>query len=399
MNTSSPAPSTAPADSGPAVEAVIDLDAITHNIGVLREHAGTAGVMAVVKADGYGHGAVAVARTALAAGAAELGVATPTEALALRAGGVTAPVLAWLYPPTEDLGPALAAGIGLGVSSPRHLQAVLAAARATSTTAVVSLKVDTGLNRNGVSPTELQDTLVALALAQTDGAVELRGIFSHLARADEPDHPVIDQQARRLREAVGAAARHGLVPEVVHLANSAATLTRPDLRFDLVRPGVAVYGLSPVPARGDLGLRPAMTFRTRVALLKRVAAGEGVSYGHTWTAPRDTTVALLPVGYADGVPRALSNTARVQIGGVRAPVVGRVCMDQLLVDVGGGGVDGGGVGEGGGVREGDVAVLFGAGEHGGPTAQEWAEQLDTIHYEIVTGIRGRTVRTVIGGPA
>ncbi|MEO6900322.1 MAG: alanine racemase, partial [Mycobacteriaceae bacterium] len=367
MNTPSPAPSSVPAgsgpDSAPAVEAVIDLDAIAHNIGVLREHAGRAEVMAVVKADGYGHGAVPVARAALAAGAVELGVATPAEALALRAGGVTAPVLAWLYPPGEDLRPALAAGVELGISSPRHLQSVLAAAHATSTTAVVSLKVDTGLNRNGVSRTELEDTLVALARAQADGAIRLRGLFSHLARADEPDHPVIGHQAARLRESVAAAARHGLVPEVVHLANSAATLTRPDLTFDLVRPGVAVYGLSPVPARGDLGLQPAMTFRTRVALLKRVAAGEGVSYGHTWTAPRDTTVALLPVGYADGVPRALSNTAQVELGGVRAPVVGRVCMDQLLVDVGP---------DGGGVREGDVAVLFGAGGQGGPTAQEWA---------------------------
>ncbi len=378
--------STAPAPAAPAVEAHVDLDAIAHNVRVLREHAGSAGVMAVVKADGYGHGAAPSARAALAAGAAELGVATPEEALDLRAAGITAPVLCWLYPPDTDLGPVLAADVQVGVSSPRHLAAVLAATRATGTTASVSLKVDTGLNRNGVRHDVLEDVLSALARAQADGAITLRGMFSHLARADEPTHPVVDVQAGRLRLAVAAAARHGLVPQVVHLANSAATLTRPDLAMDLVRPGVAVYGLSPVPGLGDLGLRPAMTLRARVALVKRVAAGEGVSYGHTWTAPGDTTVALLPVGYADGVPRALGNQARVQLGGARRPVVGRVCMDQLLVDLG----------PGSSVAEGDVAVLFGDGTHDGPTAQEWATQLGTIHYEIVTGVRGRARRTWTG---
>ena len=374
----------------PRAEAVVDLGAIAHNVRVLRELAGPAGVMAVVKADGYGHGAVATARTALAAGAVELGVATVDEALELRAAGITAPVLSWLHTTDENFAAALTADVQVGVSSPRHLEAVLAATRATGRTAVVSLKVDTGLNRNGVSADELDDTLVALATARAAGSVHLRGVFSHLARADEPTHPVVDAQAARLREVLDTAARHGLVPEVVHLANSAATLTRSDLRFDLVRPGIAVYGLSPVPELGDLGLLPAMTLRARVALVKRVTAGQGVSYGHIWTAPEDTTVALLPVGYADGVPRGLSNRFDVLLGGVRRSVVGRVCMDQLLVDCGP---------DGGGVAEGDTAVLFGPGVDGEPRAQDWADTLETIHYEVVTGVRGRVVRTFVGGPA
>ncbi len=379
--------STPPRVTAPRAEALVDLAAVAHNVEVLVQHAGSAAVMAVVKADGYGHGAVAVARAALAAGASELGVATLEEALQLRHAGITAPVLSWLHTADEDFAPAVAADVGLAVSSPRHLAGVLAGAAAVGRTAVVSVKVDTGLNRNGVSPSELPQLLTALARAQAENALQLRGVFSHLARADEPTHPVVDTQVVRLREVLEQARRAGLVPDVVHLANSAATLTRPDLNFDLVRPGVAVYGLSPVPALGDLGLRPAMTLRARVALLKPVAAGASVSYGHVWTAPHDTTVALLPLGYADGVPRGLSTRFEVLLGGRRRPVVGRVCMDQVVVDCGPGG---------GGVAEGDTAVLFGPGRDGEPLAQEWADTLGTIHYEVVTGVRGRVRRTYVG---
>jgi len=379
--------STPPRVTAPRAEALVDLAAVAHNVEVLVQHAGSAAVMAVVKANGYGHGAVAVARAALAAGASELGVATLEEALQLRHAGITAPVLSWLHTADEDFAPAVAADVGLAVSSPRHLAGVLAGAAAVGRTAVVSVKVDTGLNRNGVSPSELPQLLTALARAQAENALQLRGVFSHLARADEPTHPVVDTQVVRLREVLEQARRAGLVPDVVHLANSAATLTRPDLNFDLVRPGVAVYGLSPVPALGDLGLRPAMTLRARVALLKPVAAGASVSYGHVWTAPHDTTVALLPLGYADGVPRGLSTRFEVWLGGRRRPVVGRVCMDQVVVDCGPGG---------GGVAEGDTAVLFGPGRDGEPLAQEWADTLGTIHYEVVTGVRGRVRRTYVG---
>ncbi len=373
--------------SAPQAEALIDLDAIAHNVRLLRDHAGDAAVMAVVKADAYNHGAAAVARTALASGAAELGVTTVDEALTLRAAGIDAPILSWLHTPDTDFTAAIAAGIELSVSSPRHLRSVVAAARTLGSTATVSLKVDTGLGRNGVSPLELDDTLRDLARAEAEGAVRLRGIFSHLAHADQPHHPVIDTQAARLEHAVAEAKRVGLRPEVVHLANSAAVLTRPDLRFDMVRPGIAIYGLSPVPELGGFGLRPAMTLRARVALVKKIAAGEGVSYGHTWIAPRDTTVALLPVGYADGIPRALGGRFEVQIGGRRHPQIGRVCMDQVVVDLGP---------DPAGIAEGDVAVLFGSGDEGEPVAQDWADALDTIHYEVVTGVRGRIVRGFTG---
>lgn len=376
------------AKSAPEAEAVVDLNAIAHNVRILRESARDAAVMAVVKADGYNHGAVPVAKTALAAGATELGVTTISEALQLRRAGIDAPILAWMHTVDADFAPAILAGIELGVSSPRHVAGVVAGAHRVGATAMVTIKVDTGLNRNGVAPDELDQVLVDLARAQAEGSVRLRGIFSHLAHADQLHHASIDSQRERLVSAVGDAKRHGLIPEVVHLSNSAATLTRPDLRFDMVRPGIAMYGLSPVPEHGQFGLRPAMSLRSRVALVKKVAAGEGVSYGHEWVAPRDTTVALLPLGYADGLPRALGGRFEVLLGSALRPGIGRVCMDQVVVDLGP---------DGGGVSEGDTAVFFGAGDHGEPTAQAWADELDTIHYEVVTGVRGRTVRTYVGG--
>lgn len=370
----------------PQAEAVVDLAAIEHNVRVLRESAGDAAVMAVVKADGYNHGAVQVARAALRAGAGELGVTTLAEALELRAAGIDAPVLAWLHMVDADFGPAISQEVELGICSPRHLASVIAAAREVGKTATITVKVDTGLNRNGVSSTEWDQVVADIARARAEGAVRLRGVFSHLACADEPHHPVTDAQRERLEGAVADLKRAGLPPEVVHMSNSAATLTRPDLRFDMVRPGIAVYGLSPIPDRGEFGLRPAMSLRTRVALVKKVAAGEGVSYGHQWTAPRDTTIALLPFGYADGLPRILSGRFEVQLGDERRPGVGRVCMDQVVVDLGP---------NGGGVKEGDSAVFFGNGDLGEPHAQEWADKLETIHYEVVTGVRGRTVRTYV----
>lgn len=364
------------------VETVVDLDAIAHNVRILREHAGDAAVMVVVKADAYNHGAVEVARAALAAGARELGVTTVDEAVRLRQAGITAPVLCWLNNADADFAAAVRADVEIGVSSLAHLAAVAAAARATGCTATVSLKVDTGLNRNGIAATEYPAVLTTLRGLVDEGVVRFRAMFSHLAHADEPAHPFLDVQRARFLAAVRAAAEHGLEPEVLHLANSAAALTRPDLAFDMVRPGIAVYGLNPVPEAGDFGLRPAMTFQARVGLVKHVAAGEGVSYGHEWIAPRDTTVALIPAGYADGVFRPLGGRFEVFVGGARHPSVGRVCMDQLVVDLGANTA---------GVRPGDVAVLFGAGP-GVPGAQEWADLLGTIHYEVVCAPRGRVHR-------
>jgi alanine racemase len=372
----------------PQAEAIIDLDAVAHNVRRLREYAGDAAVMAVVKADAYNHGAVPVARAALAAGARELGVTTLAEGLELRAAGIDVPVLSWLHTVDADFAPAIAAGIELGVSSSRHLAAIVAAAESTGDAAVITAKVDTGLNRNGVAHDEWPDFVRDVARAQASGAVRLRGLFSHLAHGDELGHPEIDSQRDRLQQATDDLRRASLTPEVVHLANSAATLTRPDLRFDMVRPGIAIYGLTPIPEEGDFGFRPVMTLRTRVALVKKVSAGSGVSYGHRWIAPADTIVALLPMGYADGIRRNLSGRIEVLLGGRRCPQLGRVCMDQVVVDLGP---------DGGGVHEGDEALFFGDGRLGEPGAQDWADLLDTINYEIVTGVGGRTVRTYIGG--
>jgi len=365
-------------------EAVVDLGAIQHNVRLLCEHAGRAQVMAVVKADGYGHGATEVARAALAAGAAELGVATVDEALALRADGITAPVLAWLHPPGIDFGPALLADVEIAVSSVRQLDELLDAVRRTGKTAIVTVKVDTGLNRNGVAPALYPTMLAALRQAVAEDAIRLRGLMSHLVYADQPRNPINDVQAQRFADMLAQARNEGLRFEVVHLANSSATMSRPDLAFDLVRPGIAVYGLSPVPDLGDMGLIPAMTVKCVVSLVKSIRTGEGVSYGHTWIAERDTNLALMPIGYADGVFRALGGRLEVLINGRRRPGVGRICMDQFLVDLGPGRLD---------VTEGDEAILFGPGTRGEATAQDWADLLGTIHYEVVTSPRGRITRT------
>ena len=382
-------PTTELPTSTAAAKAVVDLGAIEHNVRLLRELAGSAAVMAVVKADGYGHGAGRVAHAALAAGAAELGVATLDEALALRRDGVTAPVLSWLHPPGTDFAAALEADVQLGVSSTRQLGEVLDAVGRTGRHATVTVKVDTGLNRNGVGVEDFPALLVALRQAVADDAIRLRGIMSHLACGDDPASPVNDLQAQRFSEMRSVAREAGVEFEVAHLANSPAAMTRPDLAFDMVRPGIAVYGQTPIPARGAMGLRPAMTLTCPVALVRSISAGDGVSYGHTWIADRDTTVALLPIGYADGVFRNLSGRIEVVINGRRRPNVGRICMDQFVVDLGPGPVD---------VREGDEAILFGPGDAGEATASDWAELLGTINYEVVTSPRGRVSRVYVEAP-
>ncbi len=371
--------------------AVVDLDAIAANVGVLAERAGAAGVMAVVKADAYGHGLVPVARAALAGGACWLGVAQLAEGLALRAAGISVPLLAWLTVPGDAFAAAVTAGIDLGVSSRWCLDEVVAAARAAGTTARVHVKVDTGLSRNGVTVVDLPDLLDAVLRAEAEGAVRLVGLMSHYAWADAPEHPTVRAQTAAFADAVALAERRGARLEVRHLANSAATLTNSAAAFDLVRPGLAVYGLSPVPdlaSSADLGLRPAMSLLGRVALVKQVPAGSGVSYGHEYTTSADTTVALVPLGYADGVPRHAGGRGPVVLRGRRHTVAGRVCMDQVVLDLHD-------PANADGVRAGDVAVLFGAE----PTAQDWADAAGTISYEIVTrlGVRVPTVHVGSAG--
>ena len=366
-------------------EAVVDLAAIRANVSRLK--AGTnAEVLAVVKADGYGHGLVPAAQAAVAGGATWLGTAIVDEAVALRTAGLTVPVLAWLWTPDETatVRAAIDNNIDLSIASRWQLDAVAALARESGSPARVHLKIDTGLSRNGSYVDDWPDLLAAVAKAQAAGEVEAVGIWSHFAYADEPGHPTIAKQIAAFREAIDTAARAGIEPQVRHLANSAATLTLPEAHFDLVRPGVAVYGLSPVPQQGDFGLTPAMTLRAAAASVKRVRAGEGVSYGHQYTTSRDTTLVLVPLGYADGIPRLATNVGPVAINGQRFTVSGRVCMDQFVVDVGDLPVS-----------PGDEVVLFGRGRDGQPTAQDWADAVGTIHYEIVTRIGPRVPRTYL----
>ena len=370
-------------------EAVIDLAAIAANVATLKSGT-TAELMAVVKADGYGHGMLASARAALAGGASWLGVAMLEEALALRAAGITEPVLAWLWTPreAEALRAALAAGVDVSVSSQQALDLVVATAAELGSPARMHLKIDTGLSRNGVTAADWPAVLDATAKAAASGVVEATGIWSHFACADSPGHPSVTRQLERFGAALDTARGYGVVPAVRHLANSAGTVTLPQCHFDLVRPGIAIYGLSPVPEKGDFGLVPAMTLRSTIANVKRVEAGEGISYGHQYVTDRRTTLALVPLGYADGVPRAASNVGPVAIGGHRYTISGRVCMDQFVVDIGD--VE---------ASAGDEVVLFGPGRDGEPTAQDWADALDTIHYEIVTRVGVRVPRSYTGGAA
>jgi alanine racemase len=366
-------------------EIVVDLDAIAANTAVLRERVGRP-LMAVVKADGYGHGLLPAARAVLAGGADMLGVAVLDEALALRAAGVRAPVLAWLHGPGTDYAAALTGDIEVSVNAGWALDEVVAAARATEATARVHLFADTGLSREGATPAEWPALVAAAARAQADGEISVVGLWSHMAYADAPTHPTIGAQVAVFEEAVEIARGAGLTEARRHLANSAATVALPHTWYDMVRPGVALYGLDPLGGDPAVhGLRPAMTVRAPVALTKRVPAGVGVSYGHTYFPETETTLALVPVGYADGVPRAAGNRAPVLAAGEQRTIAGRVCMDQFVLDVGDAEIS-----------PGDEVVLWGPGAHGEPTAQQWADAVDTIHYELVTRVGGRFARRYVG---
>jgi alanine racemase len=367
-------------------QVVVDLDAIRANVRTLRSST-SAQVMAVVKGDGYGHGMIPAARAALSGGATWLGVCTLDEAFGLRDAGLSAPVLAWLWLPGQPVARAIAGDVDLSVASLSQLTAVTAGAREAGRAARVHLKIDTGLSRGGAAAPEWPQLVEAAGKAQADGYAEVVGAWSHFACADAPGHETVDRQLAAFTDALDTAQRLGIQPQVRHLANSAATLTRPDTHFDLVRPGIAVYGLSPLddPAVRAT-LRPAMTARARVLLTKRLPAGQGVSYGHTYVTQRESTVALVPLGYADGVPRHASNSGPVLLNGGRFTVAGRVCMDQFVLDVGDAEVG-----------EGDEVILFGPGDQGEPTADDWADAVGTINYEIVTRFGSTRVPRVYRG--
>ncbi|WP_026536559.1 bifunctional alanine racemase/tRNA (adenosine(37)-N6)-threonylcarbamoyltransferase complex ATPase subunit type 1 TsaE [Arthrobacter sp. H14] len=371
-------------------EAVVDLAAIRHNVRRLIKVAEPAKVMAVVKADGYGHGAVPVARAAVEAGAAWLGVAHIPEGIALREAGIEAPILAWLHTPSSDFGAGIEAGLDLGVSG-WELELIAAAAEKSARPARVHLKIDTGLGRNGCPPDRWEAFIGQALEYQEEGLLRVVGIFSHLAVADEPQRPETDEQIERFREAVAVATDAGVDVEVRHLANSPGTLSRPDTHFDLVRTGIALYGLSPFEDQtsAELRLRPAMTLRTKIAHCKEMPAEHGVSYGLSYRTPAPTTLALVPVGYGDGIPRIASG-GPVTVDGRTYPVVGRIAMDQMVIDLGAAGIAG--------TEQsvlGHEAVLFGPGDDGEESVDAWAKAAGTINYEIVTRISPRIPRRYV----
>jgi alanine racemase len=372
---------------GLRAEARIDLDAIRGNAVRLRELAGPAELMAVVKADAYGHGMVPAARAAQAGGATWLGTAFLDEALALRRAGLAGRILSWLSIPGEDWGTALAADVDVSANAIWAVEEIAAAAREQGRAARLHLKADTGLGRGGAQPHDWPGLVEAALKAQADGLVTVVGLWSHFACADWPDHPSVAAQLAAFSDAVAFAERAGVRPEVRHMANSPATLLLPQSHFDLVRVGLSVYGLSPAPDAGmpaDFGLRPAMTLAARVALVKRVPAGHGISYGHQYHTSRETTLALVPLGYADGIPRAASNAGPMLLGGRRRTIAGRVAMDQVVLDLGDDSA-----------AAGDEVVLFGPGDGGEPTAEDWARALGTISYEVVTRVGPRVPRIMV----
>lgn len=359
--------------------------AIRHNVKHFRHLTGGA-IIVVLKANGYGHGAVIAARAALEGGATLLGVADLEEALALRDAGIDAPILCWLHGTNISFDPAIERGIEIGVSTLAQLEQVAAAAERTGRLATVQFKLDTGLSRNGAAPAEWQTLFARGAELQRAGTVRVRGVFSHLANAGaERDQA----QAARFDDAVAQLRAAGVDPELIHLAATAATLSSPHLHYNTVRVGMGVFGLSPFSGQtsADLGLQPAMTLKSEIIALREVAAGTGVSYGFNHVCAQATTLGLVPIGYADGMPRALNGAgATVLIRGVHRPIVGRIGMDQFIVDLGPVARE---------VSLGETVVLFGDPGRGAPPVEVWADLMRTINYEIVVSIGPRVVRVAV----
>ncbi len=366
----------------------VDLDAVRHNVRVLIDRVAPGALMAVVKADGYGHGAVPVARAAVEAGASWLGVALVEEGLELRAAAIDAPILLLSEPPAVAAAVVVASDLTPVVYTHGGIAALADAARHArrhvrrDTPLRVHIKVDTGMRRVGCEP---EDVLELARAVVADDALELEGLCTHLAVADEPDHPFTAEQLARFDAVLAALGADGIRPRLRHAANSAALLDGV-ASYDLARVGIALYGVAPAPVfAGVADLLPALSLRARVSHVKTVRAGERISYGLRHEFATDTRVATVPVGYADGVPRALGTAAgEVLIGGRRRPIVGTVTMDQLMVDVG---TD---------VAVGDEVVLLGRQGDAEIDAAEWAARLDTIAYEIVCGIGPRVPRCHLG---
>lgn len=375
--------------------AEIDLDAIRHNAELLCGVIAPARLCAVVKAGGYGHGAVEAARAALDGGAAWLAVALVEEGVELRAAGVDAPILLLSEPVAAAMPEVVAARLTPTIYTREGFEALATAAdggassRATARGFPAHVKVDTGMHRVGATPSDAIDLAASVA---TSPALRLEGFWTHLAVSDELDNPYTGGQLDRFDETCGRLHQRGVEPELVHAANSAAALWHPRSRYGMARCGISLYGLAPDGPLGSAepadGLRPAMSLKARVSYVKEVAAGERLSYGLRYKVDTDSVIATVPVGYADGVTRLLSASGgEVLVGGRRLPIAGTVTMDQILVDCGPGAT----------VRRGDEVVLLGEQGDEKITAWEWAERVGTIAYEVVCGISARVPRVYIGG--
>jgi alanine racemase len=366
-------------------EALIDLDAIQANVVALCRHVGAPQVMAVVKSEGYGHGMIETARASLAGGATWLGVVHVADAIELRRAGFAVPVLSLLGSPDAPHADAIRHDVDLTVGTAALIDQIALAAEGVGKPARVHLEADTGMSRGGATADDWAGLVHAALAAESAGLVRVAGLWSHFACADIPAHPSIDAQLTAFREAVAFAERAGARPEVRHMANTPATLTLPQAYFDLVRPGGAVVGLSTLPGGAPDWLRPAMTLRGRLIQVKRVPAATGVSYAHRYITEREMTLGLLPLGYNEGIPRHATNKGWLFLRGRRFRIAGTVNMNQIILELGDERAEAG-----------DEVVLFGPGDRGEPTAQEWADLLGTLSYEIVTRFTGKVPRTYSG---
>jgi alanine racemase len=355
----------------------VNLNAISNNIKLVKSKT-QAQILAVVKADAYGHGLIPVAKCAIDAGATWLGVALLEEAFLLREAGIKAPIVSWLTPPNSDFKKAIELDIDLAIPSLRHLEVIVAAGKALGKKPRVHIEVDTGMTRGGLLG-EWPEFLIAAKGAD----IEVVGFWSHFARADEPDEIANQNQMLEFENKLAELIASGITPKYVHLANSAAILTNPNSHKNIVRLGIAMYGLSPdvntLGSSQNLELEPAMTLKAEIQLVKRVPAGSPVGYGGTQITSRDTKLAIITIGYADGIPRNTSNAAGVFAAGRKAAIIGRVSMDQFVVDLG----------ADSNAMAGEMVEVFGAN---GYSIDDWAAASGTINYEIVTRIAARVPR-------
>ena len=355
----------------------VNLNAISNNIKLVKSKT-QAQILAVVKADAYGHGLIPVAKCAVEAGATWLGVALLEEAILLREAGIKVPIISWLTPPTSDFKQAIELDIDLAIPSLKHLEVIVAAGKALGKKPRVHIEVDTGMTRGGLLG-EWPEFLIAAKGAD----IEVVGFWSHFARADEPDEIANQSQMLEFESKLAELIATGITPKYIHLANSAATLTNPNSHKNIVRLGIAMYGLSPdvntLGSSQNLELEPAMTLKAEIHLVKRVPGGSPVGYGGTQTTSRDTKLAIITMGYADGIPRNASSAAGVFAAGRKAAIIGRVSMDQFVVDLG---ADSNAV-------AGEMVEVFGAN---GYSVDDWAAASGTINYEIVTRIAARVPR-------